>query len=175
MKFKLVFLLVVAAVAVTAQTTEEEGSEAVSTSRSYGDSVLVTLLKVKIGCLNRQMAVCENLLTTATRNCRICECHHTLCHYKLFMHSTSNYRQSNHYSILFYDFEIVFLSIQLCTRTVRMHMKKEFVRVESTNLILTMVDHSKHTATWTLMVEDGPCSNGERMVLLTSTEAGMTT
>ena len=75
MKFKLVFLLVVAAVAVTAQTTEE-GSEAVSTSRSYGDSVLVTLLKVKIGCLNRQMAVCENLLTTATRNCQLCECHH---------------------------------------------------------------------------------------------------
>ena len=74
MKFKLVFLLV-AAVAVTAQTTEE-GSEAVSTSRSYGDSVLVTLLKVKIGCLNRQMAVCENLLTTATRNCQLCECHH---------------------------------------------------------------------------------------------------
>ena len=75
MKFKLVFLLVVAAVAVTAQTTEE-GSEAVSASRSYGDSVLVTLLKVKIGCLNRQMAVCENLLTTATRNCQLCECHH---------------------------------------------------------------------------------------------------
>ena len=76
MKFMLVFLLVVAAVAVTAQKTGEEGPKAVSASRSYGDSALVTLLKVKIGCLNRQMAVCENLLTTATRNCQLCECHH---------------------------------------------------------------------------------------------------
>ena len=80
MKFKLacVFLLAVAAAAAialaTAVITEEEGSEAVSAACSYGDSALVTLLKVKTCCLNRQLAVCESLLATATRNCQSCKC-----------------------------------------------------------------------------------------------------
>ena len=78
MKFKLacVFLLAAAAAIAlaTAVITEEEGSEAVSTACSYGDSALVTLLKVETSCLNRQLAVCESLLATATRNCQSCKC-----------------------------------------------------------------------------------------------------
>ena len=54
------------------------------------------------------------------------------------------------------------------TLTVKMLTVKDNEQVESTSSILIMECHSKHTATWILMGEDGQCSREERMVLSTS-------
>ena len=90
MKIKLLFLFASAAVAVTAQTAAD--AVYMTDLKNYGDSSLVTLLKVKIGYLNRQMAVCESLLATATRKCQSCKCLH--------MHFILHYYFDNHALLL---------------------------------------------------------------------------
>ena len=66
---KIVFLLTVAVVAA-AEITNHDNSEEASAEVSYTESATVTLLKTKLGCLQKQMTVCEALLATATRNCK---------------------------------------------------------------------------------------------------------
>ena len=66
---KIIFLLVVVAVA----TAAKKESEAVSTSGvNYGDSALVTLMKTEVNCVKNQLAVCKSLLIRASQLCKIC-------------------------------------------------------------------------------------------------------
>lgn len=72
LKMKLLVLIAVIVV-TTAQTTELDSEASISAKTRYGDSVIVTLLKMKISCMNKQLETCENLLTSATRACPTCK------------------------------------------------------------------------------------------------------
>ena len=66
---KIIFLLVIIAVA----TAAKKESEAVSSGVNYGDSALVTLMKTEVNCVKNQLAVCKSLLIRASQLCKICK------------------------------------------------------------------------------------------------------
>ena len=65
---KIVFLLTVA---VLAAADVSDLSEEVSAAVSSTSSPLVTLLKTKVSCLNKQLQVCEALLTTSCQHSKL--------------------------------------------------------------------------------------------------------
>ena len=71
---KLLILFAVVGIA-TAQATELNSEASTAAQTKYSDSVIVTLLKMKIKCMNNQLETCENLLTSATRACPTCKQH----------------------------------------------------------------------------------------------------
>ena len=94
MKLLILFAAVVAI--TTAQTTELDSGASISAKTRYSDSVLVTLLKMKIKCMNNQLETCENLLTSATRACPTCK--------QYFQHNTDyHYLSHSLYTAVFKD------------------------------------------------------------------------
>ena len=69
---KLLILFAVVVAVTTAQTTELDSGASIS-AKTISGSVLVTLLKMKISCMNNQLQTCEKLLTSATRACPTCK------------------------------------------------------------------------------------------------------
>ena len=84
---KIVFLLAVAVLAAAEDVSDL--SEEVSAAVSSADSPLVTLLKTQVGCLNKQLKVCEALLTTQCK-------HRKLNNKYIFFASASNQHLTMH-------------------------------------------------------------------------------